>query len=112
MLQNLTKDYEVKPFFDITPLPWCFLSRIYSKLCNSLLCIIWFTLQEAHCCSQWGHDFRPDYKNLGILKTQFPNVPLVALTVCLHCFFFIFFVIIKEKLPKFQFLISNMPLFM
>lgn len=40
------------------------------------------TLQEAHCCSQWGHDFRPDYKNLGILKTQFPSVPLVALTVC------------------------------
>lgn len=40
-------------------------------------------MQEAHCCSQWGHDFRPDYKNLGILKTQFPKVPLVALTVCL-----------------------------
>ncbi|PKU62104.1 Mediator of RNA polymerase II transcription subunit 34 [Dendrobium catenatum] len=37
-------------------------------------------LQEAHCCSQWGHDFRPDYKNLGILKIQFPHVPLVALT--------------------------------
>lgn len=41
-----------------------------------------FVLQEAHCCSQWGHDFRPDYKNLGILKTQFPRVPVISLTVC------------------------------
>lgn len=38
-------------------------------------------MKEAHCCSQWGHDFRPDYKNLGILKTQFPSIPLIALTV-------------------------------
>ncbi|XP_030071152.1 ATP-dependent DNA helicase Q1 [Microcaecilia unicolor] len=37
-------------------------------------------VDEVHCCSQWGHDFRPDYKLLGILKRQFPNVPLIGLT--------------------------------
>ncbi|KAL4612694.1 ATP-dependent DNA helicase Q1-like [Arapaima gigas] len=37
-------------------------------------------VDEVHCCSQWGHDFRPDYKLLGILKRQFPSVPLVGLT--------------------------------
>jgi ATP-dependent DNA helicase Q1 len=34
----------------------------------------------VHCISQWGHDFRPDYKFLGILKRQFPGVPLMGLT--------------------------------
>ncbi|XP_034434503.1 ATP-dependent DNA helicase Q1 isoform X2 [Hippoglossus hippoglossus] len=38
------------------------------------------TVDEVHCCSQWGHDFRPDYKLLGILKRQFPKVPLIGLT--------------------------------
>lgn len=37
-------------------------------------------VDEVHCCSQWGHDFRPDYKLLGILKRQFPKVPLLGLT--------------------------------
>ncbi|XP_018603098.1 ATP-dependent DNA helicase Q1 isoform X2 [Scleropages formosus] len=37
-------------------------------------------VDEVHCCSQWGHDFRPDYKLLGILKRQFPSVPLIGLT--------------------------------
>ncbi|XP_018552644.1 ATP-dependent DNA helicase Q1 isoform X2 [Lates calcarifer] len=37
-------------------------------------------VDEVHCCSQWGHDFRPDYKLLGILKRQFPKVPVLGLT--------------------------------
>lgn len=37
-------------------------------------------IDEVHCCSQWGHDFRPDYKFLGILKNIFPDTPIMGLT--------------------------------
>lgn len=41
---------------------------------------LFVSLDEVHCCSEWGHDFRPDYRYLGLLKDLFTGVPIIGLT--------------------------------
>jgi len=57
--------------------------RLTTSRCLDLLGrsqIALFAIDEAHCVSQWGHDFRPDYLQLSLLHERFPNVPRIALT--------------------------------
>lgn len=59
----------------IAPESLSYLDNVFSSLTVSLIAI-----DEAHCISAWGHDFRPAYTNLGYLKNRFPSTPILALT--------------------------------
>lgn len=55
-----------------------FMSQLEKVYANGRLARI--VVDECHCCSNLGHDFRPDYKKLGVLRFLFPNTPIMALT--------------------------------
>ncbi|MDX6189224.1 DNA helicase RecQ [Flavobacterium sp. Fl-318] len=59
----------------IAPESLSYLDAVFNELTISLIAI-----DEAHCISSWGHDFRPAYTNLGYLKSRFPSTPILALT--------------------------------
>ena len=48
--------------------------------CSTAQRLKMFVIDEAHCCSTWGHDFRPDYMKLSLLRQNFPSVPILCLT--------------------------------
>lgn len=59
----------------VAPESLSYLENIFNTITVSLIAI-----DEAHCISAWGHDFRPAYTNLGYLKNRFPSTPILALT--------------------------------
>lgn len=80
-LQLSKKDPIIKLLY-VTPEKVCASNRLISTLENlyERKLLARFVIDEAHCVSQWGHDFRQDYKRMSMLRQRFPSVPVMALT--------------------------------
>ncbi|XP_053320931.1 recQ-like DNA helicase BLM [Spea bombifrons] len=80
-LQLSKKDPIIKLLY-VTPEKVCASTRLMSSMQNlyERKLLARFVIDEAHCVSQWGHDFRPDYKRLNMLRQKFPALPMMALT--------------------------------
>ncbi|XP_009870914.1 PREDICTED: Bloom syndrome protein [Apaloderma vittatum] len=80
-MQMSKKDPVIKLLY-VTPEKICASGRLMSALENlyDRKLLARFVIDEAHCVSQWGHDFRQDYKRLNMLRKKFRSVPMMALT--------------------------------
>ncbi|ESN99050.1 hypothetical protein HELRODRAFT_162528 [Helobdella robusta] len=82
ILNSMTDNKDSFKLLYVTPERLAKSKRFMNKLEKAYECklLTRIAIDEVHCCSQWGHDFRPDYKFLNVLKRQFPTIPLIGLT--------------------------------